>query len=119
MPVIATEGIAVGGVTGLVGAGGGFLVVPVLALAGGLTMHEAIGTSLLVIALKSAAGFAGHASHVQVDYVLAATLTGFAIVGSLIGSTLSGHVDAKNLRKGFAWFVLAMAVFIIWKEWPW
>jgi uncharacterized membrane protein YfcA len=114
--LIAAEGLLVGGVTGLVGAGGGFLVVPALVLFGGLSMQQAVGTSLLVIALKSGAGFIGHATHVQIDWAMAAGFTAATIVGSLAGSALSAKVSGKSLRKGFAVFVLFMAGIVLWQE---
>lgn len=110
---ILLEGAVVGLVTGLVGAGGGFLVVPALVLLGGLPMREAIGTSLLVIALKSAAGFVGYASHVDEDWRLAVSVTTVAILGSFGGAWLARIVPADRLRRGFAVFVVAMALFIL------
>ena len=107
------DGFVVGAVTGLVGAGGGFLVVPALTLLGGLPIHLAIGTSLLVIALKSLAGFLGYLSHVSVDYFLAGVVTASAVVGSFFGSFWAHRLHARHLRKGFAWFVIAMAVYIL------
>merc|ERR1711969_469920 len=82
---VVAEGLVVGLVTGLVGAGGGFLVVPALALLGGLPMPIAVGTSLVVIAMKSFAGLAGYLSSVQIDWVLAGAVTAAALVGALIG----------------------------------
>lgn len=110
---IVGEGLVVGIVTGLVGAGGGFLVVPALALLGGLPMQKAVGTSLLVIALKSFAGYAGHASHVSIDFALAATVASAAVVGSFAGSRLVSLVPAVALRRGFAGFVLVMGAFVL------
>jgi uncharacterized membrane protein YfcA len=110
---IVLDGFVVGAVTGLVGAGGGFLVVPALTLLGGLPIHLAIGTSLLVIALKSLAGFLGYLSHVSVDYFLAGVVTASAVVGSFFGSFWAHRLHARHLRKGFAWFVIAMAVYIL------
>lgn len=101
------EGLAVGAVTGLVGAGGGFLVVPALVLLGGLPASVAVGTSLLVLTLKSYAGLAGHLSHVSLDWTLTAAVTAAAIVGSLLGVWLTRYVGDKALRKGFAGFVAA------------
>ncbi len=113
---IALEGSVVGLVTGLVGAGGGFLVVPALVLLGGLSMKRAVGTSLLVISMKSFAGFAGFAGHVAIDYKLALGFVGAALVGTLVGVRLSRHIDGEKLRKGFAVFVLVMAVYILSKQ---
>jgi cytochrome c/uncharacterized membrane protein YfcA len=116
IPVILAEGLVVGLVTGLVGAGGGFLVVPALALLGGLPMQMAVGTSLLVIALKSFAGFAGYASHVTVDWSLTFVVMAAAIVGSLVGARLTALVSPAMLRRGFAGFVLLMGVFLLGKQ---
>lgn len=116
LPKIVAEGLLVGAVTGLVGAGGGFLVVPALALLGGLTMQQAIGSSLVVIALKSFAGFAGYATHVEVNYPLASVVTVAAVFGSFAGARFAKQVSAESLRKGFAIFVLVMAVFILAKQ---
>lgn len=116
VPMIAVEGFLVGAVTGLVGAGGGFLVVPALVILGGLPMHKAIGTSLLVIAMKSAAGVAGHLTHVDVNWGLTMTVAGFAVAGSIVGARYSSKIPADVLRVVFAWFVLIMGTFILSKE---
>ncbi len=113
---VVLHGLVVGAVTGLVGAGGGFLVVPALTLLGGLPMHLAIGTSLLVIAMKSAAGFVGYLTHVSVDYRLASVVAGSAVAGSFLGSWLAHRIHARHLRKGFAWFVILMACYILYRE---
>lgn len=104
--------LGVGLVTGLVGAGGGFVVVPALVLAGGLPMRMAIGTSLLVIALQSGAGFAGHLDHVQLDWRLLGWVTGSALAGSVAGARLARWMDPASLRRNFALFVLGMAAFM-------
>ena len=116
VPKVIAEGLVVGVVTGLVGAGGGFLVVPALTLLGGVPMRKAIGTSLLVIALKSAAGFAGHAAHVGVDWGLAGTISLAAVAGSFIGARLTSMVPPEALRKGFAGFVVVMACFVLFQQ---
>jgi uncharacterized membrane protein YfcA len=113
---ILADGLVVGIVTGLVGAGGGFLVVPALALLGGLPMKKAVGTSLLVISMKSFAGFAGHATHVSVNYELAGMITAAAVVGSVGGGLLASKVPADLLRRGFAGFVLLMGVFVLYQQ---
>ncbi|MER5478761.1 sulfite exporter TauE/SafE family protein [Streptomyces sp. NPDC002734] len=120
MPVklVVTEGLIVGAVTGLVGSGGGFLVVPALALLGGLPMSIAVGTSLLVIAMKSFSGLAGHLSGVQIDWGLALTVTAAAVVGSLIGSRFAGRIPQNTLRKAFGWFVVVMGVFVLGQQLP-
>jgi uncharacterized membrane protein YfcA len=113
---IVLEGLVVGLVTGLVGAGGGFLVVPALALLGGLPMPIAVGTSLVVIAMKSFAGFAGYLSSVHIDWRLAGAVTAAALVGGLIGARLTAVVNPDSLRKAFGWFVLAMSSVILAQE---
>ncbi|WP_086826302.1 sulfite exporter TauE/SafE family protein [Streptomyces sp. NRRL B-24572] len=110
---IAVEGLVVGAVTGLVGSGGGFLVVPALAVLGGLPMGIAVGTSLLVIAMKSFAGLAGHLSGVTIDWGIALTVTVAAVIGSLIGARLAGRIPQDALRKAFGWFVVVMGVFVL------
>ncbi|AXE23975.1 sulfite exporter TauE/SafE family protein [Streptomyces globosus] len=115
---VVVEGLAVGAVTGLVGAGGGFLVVPALVLLGGLPMGIAVGTSLLVIAMKSFSGLAGHLSGVQIDWGLALTVTGAAVAGSLIGSRFAGRIPQDTLRKAFGWFVVVMGLFVLGRQLP-
>lgn len=118
LKLVIAEGLVVGAVTGLVGAGGGFLVVPALVLLGGLSMDVAVGTSLVVIALKSFAGFAGFAGHTEIDWTLGLWLSAAAVVGSLGGSLLASRIPADRLRSGFGWFVIAMAFFILGQEIP-
>ncbi|MCE7081806.1 sulfite exporter TauE/SafE family protein [Streptomyces sp. ST2-7A] len=115
---VLLDGSVVGLVTGLVGAGGGFLVVPALALLGGLPMPVAVGTSLLVIAMKSAAGFAGYLTAVPIDRALAGAVTASAVVGSLAGARLAGRVPAAGLSRAFAWFVLALGTFTLLQQAP-
>lgn len=115
---VVAEGVAVGLVTGLVGAGGGFLVVPALALLGGLPMAVAVGTSLVVIAMKSFAGLAGYLATVQIDWKLAALVTAAAVAGSLMGGRLAGRIPETVLRKGFGWFVLVMGGFVLAQQLP-
>ncbi|MEV4103434.1 sulfite exporter TauE/SafE family protein [Nonomuraea sp. NPDC049649] len=115
---VIAEGAGVGLVTGLVGAGGGFLVVPALVLLGGLPMGVAVGTSLVVIALKSLAGLAGYLHATPVDWSLALPVTAAAVAGGLIGGALAGRLDADRLRKAFGWFVLAMGAFVLIRQLP-
>ncbi|HCJ53325.1 sulfite exporter TauE/SafE family protein, partial [Glutamicibacter sp.] len=107
-----------GAVTGLVGAGGGFLIVPALALLAGLSMAQAVGTSLLVITLNSAAALAGQLNSVALHWPLAMSLAVTAILGSLLGARLSHRIAEHRLRKGFGYFVLAMGVFVLSQEVP-
>lgn len=115
---IVIDGLVVGLVTGLVGAGGGFLVVPALALLGGLPMSVAVGTSLLVIAMKSFAGLAGYLTSVTLDWGLVLGVTAAAVVGSLVGARLTAHVPEAALRRGFGYFVLVMGVLVLVQELP-
>lgn len=113
---VIAEGIVVGIVTGIVGAGGGFLVVPALVLLGGLPAPQAIGTSLVVIAMKSFAGFAGYLDHVTIQWPITLAVTGAAVGGSLIGGQLVGRIPPDSLRRGFGIFVLVMAAFVFLME---
>ena len=115
--LISVEGIVVGGVTGLVGAGGGFLIIPALVLFAGLSMKQAVGTSLLIIALKSLIGFTGDlGSGMNIDYTFMIIFSAFAVIGILIGSYLSRHISNEKLKPAFGWFVLVMGVYIFAKE---
>jgi uncharacterized membrane protein YfcA len=114
--LVMGEGLAVGFFTGLVGAGGGFMIVPVLVLMGGMPMHRAVGTSLMIMTLKSYSAFLGYVNHVQVDYELAGYVTLSAVFGTIIGAHYSQRINAPTLRKGFAWFVLSMAAFVLSQE---
>ncbi|MFL4477286.1 sulfite exporter TauE/SafE family protein [Paeniglutamicibacter sp. ORCA_105] len=118
VPKVILEGLVVGLVTGLVGAGGGFLVVPALALLGGLSMPVAVGTSLIVIAMKSFAGLGGYLTTVSLDWALVGGVTTAAILGSFIGARLAGRIPESSLRKGFGFFVLGMGVFVLFQELP-
>jgi uncharacterized protein len=111
-----TDGALVGLVTGTVGAGGGFLVVPALALLGGLPMPIAIGTSLLVIAMNTLSGFLGYATTISIDWTITLLVTAGAVAGALVGSRLAGRVSPEVLRRGFGWFVLAMAAVMLAEE---
>lgn len=111
-------GAAVGILSGLVGAGGGFLIVPALTLFGGLALREAIATSLFVITLQSFAGFAGHAGHVQLDWSLVLIIAAAAVVGAIVGTTVGKKVPVSTLRRGFAWLVFAMGLFMFSRELP-
>jgi hypothetical protein len=115
---VLVDGVVVGLVTGLVGAGGGFLIVPALALLGGLPMATAVGTSLLVIAMKSTAGLAGYLHSVDIDWGLALAITVAAVAGSVLGGGLAGKISQDMLRKAFGWFVIAMAAFVLLQQAP-
>lgn len=113
---IFLEGAIVGTLTGLVGAGGGFLIIPALVLFGGLSMKKAIGTSLVIIAAKSLLGFLGEQNLSNLDWQLLLTVTALSMVGILIGTRLSQYLDGEKLKPVFGWFVFVMGVYIIFKE---
>lgn len=109
-------GTGIGMVTGLLGAGGGFLLIPALVLLLRLPMKEAVGTSLLVIALNSLIGFTGNLDDKEINWTLLLTVTFLAIAGILLGTFLNKRIAAGSLKKGFGWFVLAMSIYILAKE---
>ena len=116
LPVIALEGLVVGALTGLVGAGGGFLIIPALVLFARLPMKIAVGTSLLIIAAKSLIGFTGDIGQQEIDWPFLLTFTALPIAGIFIGGYLNKFVSGAKLKKSFGWFVLAMAAWMIYKE---
>ncbi|MHA8064510.1 sulfite exporter TauE/SafE family protein [Aquirufa aurantiipilula] len=112
-PIILLEGSVVGLLTGLVGAGGGFLIIPALVVLSKLPMKQAVGTSLLIIAMKSLIGFTGDLGHQTIDWILLLTITALAIAGIFIGDKFSKNVDNDKLKRGFGWFVLIMGIYIL------
>lgn len=116
-PMILLEGTLVGVLTGLVGAGGGFLIIPALVLLAKMPMKLAVGTSLFIIAAKSLIGFIGDVqSTPNLDWTLLLTFTGFSVIGIFIGITLSKKINGAKLKTAFGWFVLIMGIYIIVKE---
>jgi len=109
-------GVGIGVTTGLLGAGGGFLLIPTLVILLGLPMKEAVGTSLMIIALNSLVGFAGDLGHFQIDWPLLLKVSAIAIAGVFLGTFLSSKIDGGKLKKGFGWFVFIMGGYIILKE---
>ncbi|MFN8700132.1 MAG: sulfite exporter TauE/SafE family protein [Flavobacteriales bacterium] len=112
-PLILAEGAVVGVLTGLVGAGGGFLIIPALVVLSKLPMKEAVGTSLVIIALKSLIGFFGEGGETVIDWKFLMLISAFAIVGIFIGSALARRIDGAKLKPAFGWFVLVMGIYII------
>ncbi|MFO7593987.1 MAG: sulfite exporter TauE/SafE family protein, partial [Pseudomonadota bacterium] len=102
-----------GALTGLVGVGGGFLIVPALVLLSRLPMKQAIGTSLAIVAIKSYAGFVGYMGEVPIDYPLMAAFTAVAIVGSVAGTRVAHRISGEALKKGFAIFLMLVAGYIL------
>jgi len=111
--LLGITGVAVGVMTGIVGIGGGFLIVPALTLLGGLSMADAVGTSLVIIAMNSAAGFVGTLGHVAVPWQATAVVIIGAVVGIAAGTRIGGRLSAAQLQRGFAAFLLAAAAFIV------
>ena len=112
--LLGAAGLGVGVLTGLVGIGGGFLFVPALVLLGGVPMKNAVGTSLIVIALNTAAGAVAYRGQVPMDWTLVLAFTACAIVGSLVGARLVDRVSTEGLKRGFALFLIVMAGFVLW-----
>ena len=113
LPKLILYGIAIGLATGLLGAGGGFLLIPTLVLLVGLPMKEAVGTSLLIIALNSLIGFTGDLGHFTIDWKFVIKITVIAIAGIFAGGYLGKKIDGAKLKKVFGWFVLLMGIFIL------
>lgn len=113
---VILQGFSVGLVTGLIGAGGGFLIIPALVNLLKLPMKAAIGTSLIIIAINSVMGFTFSLGHTNIQWKFLLTVTLIAIIGIFIGSYLSNKIDGKKLKPAFGWFVLIMGIYIILKE---
>ena len=109
-------GIAIGLVTGFLGAGGGFLLIPALVLLLKLPMKKAVGTSLMIIALNSLIGFTGDLGHFSIDWFFLLKITAIAVTGIFIGGAISKKIPGDKLKKGFGWFVLVMGIYILLKE---
>lgn len=115
-PLILLEGAVVGVLTGLVGAGGGFLIIPALVLLSKLPMKEAVGTSLVIIAAKSLIGFFGEGSETTIDWNFLIRVSAFAVAGIFVGAAIARRVNGQKLKPAFGWFVLVMGIYIILKE---
>lgn len=120
---IAIDGLIVGVLTGLVGVGGGFLIVPALVLLGGMNMHRAVATSLVIIALKSYSGFVKYIDvlneqDLSLDWQALAIVTGLGIAGSVAGSRLASRLPQQTLKKWFGVFLIVMGVYILLRSAP-
>jgi len=115
-PLIVIEGFAVGTITGLVGAGGGFLIIPALVLLAKLPMKKAVATSLFIIAIKSLIGFLGDVPNLEIDWIFLLSFSALSVIGIFIGIWLNNFIDGRKLKKAFGLFVLAMGIYIIYKE---
>ena len=114
--MVVLEGLVVGVVTGLVGAGGGFLIIPALVVLAGLEIKTAIATSLMIIAIKSLIGFLGDVQNLNIDWVFLIPFTALSVIGIFIGIRFNQNVPSALLKKVFGWFVLIMGLGILWKE---
>lgn len=114
--LVVVEGLLIGFLTGLVGAGGGFLIIPALVLLTGLPFKTAVGTSLLIIAVNSLAGFLGDVLNYTMDWRFLLSITSLAVLGILVGNKISNKLTAFHLRKVFGWFILVMGLWILLKE---
>ncbi|MFK8045884.1 MAG: sulfite exporter TauE/SafE family protein [Crocinitomicaceae bacterium] len=115
-PLIIIEGVVVGFLTGIVGAGGGFLIIPALVLFAKLPMKKAVATSLMIIAIKSLIGFIGDVENIEIDWVFLLSFTSVSILGIFVGIYLNKFIDGQKLKKGFGWFVLVMGIYIVVNE---
>ncbi len=115
-PLIIIEGLVIGLLTGLVGAGGGFLIIPALVLFANLPIKKAVATSLMIIAIKSLIGFLGDIGNIDIAWDFLLTFAGLSMIGIILGIYLNNFIDGKKLKKGFGWFVLATAIYILLKE---
>jgi uncharacterized protein len=113
---LLSYGIAIGLVTGFLGAGGGFLLIPALVVLLKLPMKKAIGTSLMIIAFNSLIGFTGDLGHFAIDWLFLLKISSLAVTGVFIGSAMAKKISGDKLKKGFGWFVLVMGIYILVKE---
>lgn len=116
LPFVILLGITVGFITGFVGAGGGFIIVPVLIFFLRLNFKKAIGTSLCIIALNSLVGFTGNIGHQKIDWSMLIIISSICIVGILLGSLLSSQIPSQKLKPAFGWFTLIVGFFVLIKE---
>lgn len=116
IPFLLFVGMCVGLVTGLIGAGGGFLIIPALVLLGKLPMKKAIGTSLLIIATSSLIGFTGDLQNRPIDWPFLLLFASISIIGIMVGVSLSKHISGQKLKKSFGWFTFIVAIYIIYHE---
>jgi uncharacterized membrane protein YfcA len=114
--LVILEGMIIGFLTGLVGAGGGFLIIPALVLLTGLKFKTAVGTSLFIIAINSLMGFIGDVLNYEIPWIFLMSITCLAIFGILMGNRISKKISASRLRKSFGWFVLVMGCWILVRE---
>jgi uncharacterized protein len=114
--LLVVEGLLIGLLTGLVGAGGGFLIIPALVLLTGLPFKTAVGTSLFIIAINSLMGFLGDVMNYELDWNFLVRITGLAVAGIFIGNVLHRRISSVRLRRAFGYFILVMGIFILSRE---
>ena len=112
-PVLGIEAMAVGALTALIGAGGGFVIVPALVYLAGVPVKQAVGSSLLIITLNAMSGFAGYFGQVPIDWRLVGLFTGVAAVGALLGTRLNRHVPQVRIKQGFALLILTLGTYLV------
>ena len=116
IPLLTIDGLIIGVLTGLVGAGGGFLIIPALVFFAKLPMKKAVATSLMIIAIKSLIGFTGDLGQLQIDWIFLLSFTAVSVIGIFIGIYFNQFVKEKHLKKGFGLFIIIMSISIIIKE---
>lgn len=116
MAYIALAGVSVGLLTGVVGVGGGFLIVPALVLLSGVPMKRAVATSLAIVAANSSVGFAGYLGSVAISWDIMAGFTAVTVLGSFAGARFSSRLSQQSLKRSFAWFLVVVATYILFKN---
>jgi hypothetical protein len=116
LPIIILDGVIIGIVTGIIGAGGGFLFVPALVILAKIPIKKAIGTSLVIVSINSLIGFLGDFQTLIIDWKFLITFTSISILGIIIGVTTTKYISSSKLKKGFGWFTIIMAIYILIKE---
>lgn len=114
-PLVAAEALGVGALTALIGAGGGFVIVPALVYLAGVPMREAVGSSLLIITLNASSGFAGYIGQVAIDWPLVGSFTGVAAIGAVIGTRLNRHVPQNQLKQAFALLIIGLGSYLLFR----
>jgi len=116
VPALLLQGVTVGLISGTVGAGGGFLIIPALVIFSKLDMRKAVGTSLLIISANSLFGFVGDIFNYDINWSFLLAFSSLSILGIFIGTSLSHRIHSDKLKTGFGWFVLAMGIYILLRE---
>ena len=115
-PMLGLEALAVGALTSLIGAGGGFVIVPALVYLAGVPVKAAVGSSLLIITLNALSGFAGYIGQEPIDWGLVGSFTGVAAIGAVLGTRLNRHVSQVRIKQGFALLILVLGSYLVWRR---